>query len=89
MLLCGGLLYVKTSSGPVASSGDVGALGRDILNLANDLASRVTGTIAKRISLGLGTYVSLAASVFLAAQGWRGFRHADAAPLQPSIEEHA
>ena len=74
MLVCGAILYAQTSSGYFQASPGTGAIGRDFVDLANEVANRVSGTIAKRVAVGGGAYVSLAASIFLAVKGWRRFR---------------
>lgn len=74
MVLCAALLYYKTSPDYFAANPDAGDLGRDLIKFANQVAGKVVGGIAKHVSLGLGAYVSLLASIVLASRGWMSRR---------------
>jgi hypothetical protein len=73
MLLCGIELYVKTS-GPYIQATGGGALGDYIARMGNAAAMRAGTAISKHISVGLGAYLSLLASGYLAFRGLRKFR---------------
>jgi len=70
MLLCAALLYYKTSPDYFAADPHAGDIGREIFKFANQVAGKVVGGIARHISLGLGAYVSLLASIVIAVRGW-------------------
>jgi len=74
MVLCGALLYYKTSPDYFAANPDAGDLGRELIKFANQVAGKVVGGIAKHVSLGLGAYVSLLASLVIASRGWMSRR---------------
>ena len=74
MGVCGAILYAKTVSGHFEVGAGAGTIGRDLVDLANEVANRVTGAVGKHVSIGSGAYLSLAASVFLAVKGWRRFQ---------------
>ena len=70
MLLCGALLYYKTSPDYFSASADAGEVGRDLIQLANKLAGKMVGNVARHVSIGLGAYVSFLASGVIAIRGW-------------------
>jgi hypothetical protein len=70
MVLCGALLYYKTSPDYFATDPHAGELGREFMKFANQVAGKVVGGLAKHITLGLGAYVSLLASIVIAVRGW-------------------
>ena len=74
MLLCGALLYFRTAPDYFSASGDPGEVGRDLLQLANELAGKVVGAAALHVSIGLGAYLSFAAAVVIAVRGWQSRR---------------
>jgi hypothetical protein len=74
MLLCGIVLYARTSGPYVEATGSGGALGDYIARLGNSVALRAAASISRHISLGMGAYLSFIASVFLAVKGAREFR---------------
>lgn len=74
MILCGVALYEKTSGDYFADSGAYGSIGSELVALANRVANRMSDSIARHISIGLGGYVSFAASVVLAVRGVARFR---------------
>ncbi len=69
MILCGTLLYAKTSGDYISDSGTHGAIGSALVAFANRVANRMSESVAEHISIGLGAYVSLLASAVLAARG--------------------
>jgi hypothetical protein len=69
MLLCGGILYSKTSQPYVTAGASSGVFGAFAAHVANEVLGRGADTIAKHISVGIGGYVSLAAALFLAFTG--------------------
>jgi hypothetical protein len=76
MALCGALLYSRTSSDLFAASGDAGRAGANLIRFANDLVHRGSGLVARHISVGVGAYLALIASMVLALRGARHFRNA-------------
>jgi hypothetical protein len=74
MALSGAILYHGFSQDLVADDGFLGDTGLRLGHLANQLANRVGGMIARQIHVGLGGYLSLAASAFLAVKGLRGYQ---------------
>jgi hypothetical protein len=76
MALCGAILYHGFSQDLVPNEGMLGDSGLRLSHLANELANRVGAVITRRIHVGLGGYLSLAASAFLAVKGLRGYRKA-------------
>ena len=76
MALTGAILYHGFSRDLVADDGYLGDTGLHLSHLANQLATRVGGMIARQIHVGLGGYLSLAASAFLAVKGLRGYQNA-------------
>jgi len=74
MLLSGALLYFRMAPDYFSASGDVGDVGRDLLQLANELAGKVVGAAARHVSIGLGAYLSFAASIAIAVRGWQARR---------------
>lgn len=76
MVLSGLILYHGFSQDLVTDNGYLGDSGVRLSHFANQLANRVGGMIARRIHVGAGGYISVAASVFLAIKGLRGYQHA-------------
>ena len=76
MVLSGAILYHGFSQPLVADNGLLGATGARLSHLANDLADKLGGVIARRIHVGIGAYVAVAASVFLAVKGLQGYQRA-------------
>jgi hypothetical protein len=69
MLICGALLYEKTSGDLLAQGSEPDGVGAHLIAFANTVAQRLSGAASRRISLGLGAYLAFAASVVLAARG--------------------
>jgi hypothetical protein len=74
MVLCGGLLYTKTSGELFAAPGNTRVLGTGILRFANDLVRHGSDLVARRVSIGAGGYLALIGSAVLAVQGIRQYR---------------
>jgi len=74
MLICGGWLYARTSGDFFSTAADTGALTSDVVRFANDLFQRGTQPIARRVSIGAGSYVSIIGCLFLAYYGLRRYR---------------
>lgn len=77
MALTGAILYHGFSQDLVANEGMLGDSGLRLSHFANELANQVGAVITRRIHVGLGGYLSLAASAFLAYKGLRGYRKAN------------
>jgi hypothetical protein len=73
MIVCGALLYEKTSGDLLASSGR-SPFESQVIAFANKLANRMSDSVAQHITIGLGAYVSFAASLVLAVRGLVRFR---------------
>ena len=80
MLVCAVLLHQRTSGDVLVDTGRQGNLGSAAIAFANQLAGRLTQAAATHIRLGLGAYVSFAASAVLA---WRGLVQYRARAGQP------
>ena len=74
ILLCGALLYWRTSGELFASPSDARSLGGDFLHMANDLVRHGSDLVARHVVLGAGSYLALIGAVVLAFQGARGLR---------------
>jgi hypothetical protein len=73
MLICGGLLYRRTSGPYVTAGPDTGAVGAFLAQLANEAIGKAADTIASHISIGAGGYVSFLAALYLAFRGISGW----------------
>lgn len=74
ILVCGLVLYARTS-GDLLNAPEAGnSLGGDLLRLANDLLNRGAGVAAKSVTVGAGGYLAALGSVWLAIQGGRRSR---------------
>jgi hypothetical protein len=76
MALSGAILYHGLSQDLVDNSGYLGDTGLRLSHLANELANKVGAVITRRVHVGFGGYLSLAASAFLAVKGLRGYQKA-------------
>ena len=74
MVLCGAILYHGFSQDLIADNGSLGATGSRFIHFANELAGKVGTAVTRRIHVGAGGYLSLAASAFLAVKGLRGYQ---------------
>jgi hypothetical protein len=79
MLICGGWLYARTSGDFFTTAADTGTLTSDVVRFANDLFHRGSQPIARRVSLGAGSYVAIIGCLFLAYYGIRRYRERGAA----------
>jgi hypothetical protein len=76
MALSGVILYHGFSQDLVPNEGMLGDSGLRLSHIANELANKVGAVITRRIHVGWGGYLSLAASAFLAVKGLRAYRKA-------------
>jgi hypothetical protein len=83
MVICGALLYSKTSAEFFSTPADANSLGSSVARLANDLVHRGSGLVAKHVSIGAGGYLGFAGSLLAAVQGLRQFRRQPAVPPAP------
>jgi hypothetical protein len=74
MVICGALLYSRTSSEFFAAQSNVGHAGGNLIRFANDLMRHGSGLVTRHISVGIGGYLALVASIVLALRGARHFR---------------
>jgi hypothetical protein len=74
MLICGALLFSRTSGEFIAAPSNVSRIGGNLIQFANDLVHHGGDLVARHVSIGVGGYLALAASLVLALQGVRGFR---------------
>ncbi len=74
MLICGVLLYSRTSSEFFGTPSDASGVGSDLIRFANKFARQGTGLVARHISIGVGGYLAFVASVVLALRGLRHYR---------------
>jgi hypothetical protein len=74
MLICGALLFSRTSGELIAASGNAGRIGGNLIPFANNLVHHGGDLVARHVSIGVGGYLALAASLVLALQGVRGLR---------------
>ena len=74
MVICGALLFSQTSREFIAAPGNAGRVGGNLIQFADDLVHRGGDLVARHVSIGLGGYLALAASILLALQGARRLR---------------
>jgi hypothetical protein len=74
MLTCGALLFSRTSGEFIAAPSNAGRVGGNLIQFANDLVHRGGDLVARHVSIGVGGYLALAASIVLALQGVRRLR---------------
>ncbi len=79
MVVCGMWLYARTSGDLFATPATAGTLASDVFRLANDLLHRGSEPVARRVTIGAGSYLALAGSLFLAYRGIRRYREPPAA----------
>jgi hypothetical protein len=75
MLVCGVVLYSRTSGEFFAAPSDAKSVSGNLVHFANNLVHQGSGLISRHISVGAGAYLALIGSVVLAVQGIRGVRH--------------
>jgi hypothetical protein len=76
MALSGAILYHNFSQDLVADKGVLGDVGVRLSHLANGLADKLGALVTRRIHVGLGGYLALAGSSFLAVKGLLEYRRA-------------
>ncbi|HTD74420.1 MAG TPA: hypothetical protein VK652_12905 [Steroidobacteraceae bacterium] len=76
IMICGVLLYSRTSSELFATPTDAGRAGSSLIRFANGLVHQGSGLVARHVSVGVGGYVALIASMVLALRGIRKFQAA-------------
>jgi hypothetical protein len=74
MLVCGLLLYSRTSGEFFAAPSDAGHAAGNLIRFANELVHQGSGLVARHVSVAVGGYLALMASVVLALRGARRFR---------------
>jgi hypothetical protein len=74
MVTCGILLFSRTSGEFIAAPSNAGRVGGNLIQFANDLVHRGGDLVARHVSIGVGGYLALAASIVLALQGVRRLR---------------
>ena len=74
MLICGTLLFSRTSGEFIAAPSHAGRVGGNLIQFANDLVHHGGDLVARHVAIGVGGYLALAASLVLALQGIRGLR---------------
>jgi len=74
MLICGVLLFWRTSREFIVVPGNAGRVGGNLIQFANDLVHHGGDLVARHVAIGIGGYLALAASIVLALQGVRRFR---------------
>lgn len=76
MLLCGFELYATTAGPFFEATQRAGPIANALVRFGNSVAEGTGNAVARHISIGLGAYLALLASGFLAVQGLRAFRAA-------------
>jgi hypothetical protein len=74
LVVCGVLLYVRTSGDFFADPGDPNSMTGSLMHFANGLVRRGSDMVSRHISVGAGAYLALLGSSVLASQGVRRFR---------------
>jgi hypothetical protein len=69
MLLCGIVLYVKSSTTQIEATDSLGRIGGYIAKWANGATQWTGDVVARHIAISAGGYLSFAASGFLAVRG--------------------
>jgi len=86
MLLCGIVLYVKSSSTHIDATAGVPRLGGYLAKWANGASTWGSDVVARHIAIGTGGYLAFIASGFLAVRGIVRPRPAVAAPVATSAD---
>jgi hypothetical protein len=73
ILVCGLLLYWKTSGEILATPSDAGGLSSSVMSWANKLLQRGSDLVSRHVAVGAGGYVALLGSLVLGLQGIRRF----------------
>jgi hypothetical protein len=71
ILVCGLLLYSKTSGEILATPADVNGLKGSVLSLANKILQRGSDLVSRHVAVGVGGYVATLGSLVLAYFGTR------------------
>jgi hypothetical protein len=79
MGICAALLLWRTSGQFVAAPTDSGAIAGTVAQLANNLVHHSSARIMRHVSIGIGGYLALFASLVLALRGARQVRRGTAA----------
>jgi hypothetical protein len=87
MLICGAWLYARTSGDFFNTAADTGTLTSDVVRFANDLFHRASQPVARRVSIGAGSYVAIIGCLLLAWHGIRRYRGRP--PARPSDAERS
>jgi hypothetical protein len=74
IVVCGGILYWRTSGDFFTAPSDANSINGSLLRFANDLVRRGSGMVSRHVSIGAGGYLALIGGVVLALQGVRRFR---------------
>jgi hypothetical protein len=83
MVLCGIELYEKTAGPYFEATRQAGSWSQALVHFGNGVAAGAGNLAARHISAGLGAYVALLSSSYLAVRGLRAFR-AGAPALTPT-----
>jgi hypothetical protein len=86
MLLCGIVLYVKSSSTHIEAGAGLGRWGGYLAKWANGATSWGTDVVARHIQIGAGGYLAFIASGYLAVRGILRPRQAAAAVSATSVD---
>ena len=76
--LCGVELYERTAGPYFEATQRAGSFAQALVRFGNSVAEGTGNAVARHISIGLGAYLALLSSLYLAYKGLRAFR--DAAP---------
>jgi hypothetical protein len=74
ILVCGLLVYSRTSSEFFTAPAAAGSLGSKVVRFANSLVHQGSDLVTRHVAVGFGGYLGLLAGLALAIQGVRGFR---------------
>jgi hypothetical protein len=73
IVVCGLLLYSKTSGEILATPSDAGGVRTGVMNLANKILQRGSDLVSRHVAVGAGGYVAMLGSLVLGYQGLRRF----------------
>jgi hypothetical protein len=76
MLVCGAILFHQTQQDTFSAGQNADRITTSVVNLANTLTRRTGQIVARRISLGAGSWLAVAGAVLLAYTGMRKTGHA-------------